>query len=32
MRYRSILIYVSNAIDLERRVRLAARLASAELS
>jgi nucleotide-binding universal stress UspA family protein len=30
MRYRSILIYVSNAIDLERRVRLAARLASAE--
>ncbi|MFJ9531493.1 universal stress protein [Herbaspirillum sp. NPDC101396] len=30
MRYRSILIYVSNAIDLERRVRLAARLSSGE--
>ena len=30
MRYRSILIYVSNAIDLERRIRLAARLASGQ--
>ena len=30
MRYRSILIYVSNALDLERRVRLAACLASNE--
>ncbi|MCW5299196.1 universal stress protein [Herbaspirillum lusitanum] len=30
MRYRSILIYVSNAIDLEGRIRLAARLASGQ--
>jgi nucleotide-binding universal stress UspA family protein len=30
MRYRSILIYVSNAIDLEHRIRLAARLTSGE--